>query len=205
MVIYKATNKINGKVYVGQTVRSLAERMAEHIRHDHTAFDKALRKYGLDAFDVEEIDSAASVEELNQKEIYWIGFYNCVVPNGYNMCDGGGNTKGFHHSEASKQKMSDAKTEAFAGAGNPFFGKTHSETSRQKMSAKRKGMAHMTPEQVQSVRKSHYTAKVKNVDTGEVFNSVREAALKYGLKDTHITRVCKGHRKRTGGYKWEYA
>lgn len=205
MIIYKATNKINGKVYIGQTVRSLQERMAEHTRHTGTAFDKALNKYGLDAFDVEQIDSATSVDELNQKEIYWIGFYDCVVPNGYNMCEGGGNTKGFHHSEESKRKMAELRAGSFLGESNPFFGKTHSEESRQKMSAKRKGMAHLTPETVQKIRASHHKAKVRNVETGEVFDSVKEAALKYGLKDTHITRVCKGHRKRTGGFRWEYA
>ena len=62
----------------------------------------------------------------------------------------------------------------------------------------------MTPESVQKVRACHYKAKVKNVDTGEVFSSVKEAALRYDLKDTHITRVCKGKRKRTGGFRWEY-
>ena len=205
MIIYKVTNRINGKVYIGQTVRSLSERMAEHTRHDATAFDKALKKYGLDAFDVEQIDSAADMDELNQKEIHWIKFYGCVVPDGYNMCDGGGNTKGFHHSEESKRKMAEAKTTYFLGADNPFYGKTHTEAARQKMSAKRKGMAHMKPESVQRVRSSHHKVKVKNADTGEVFASVKEAALKYGLKETHITRVCKGRRKRTGGYRWEYA
>ena len=44
----------------------------------------------------------------------------------------------------------------------------------------------------------------RNVDTGEVFDSVKKAAEKYGLKDTHISRVCKGKRKTTGGFKWEY-
>ena len=204
MIIYKATNKINGKVYIGQTVRSLQERMAEHARHTQTTFDRALKKYGLDAFDIEQIDSADSVDELNQKEIYWIEFYNCVVPNGYNMCEGGGNTKGFHHKEESKRKMAEIKSTSYWGENNPFFGKTHSEEARQKMSAKRKGMAHLTPEAIQKVRASHYKAKVRNIDTGEVFDSVKEAALKYGLKDTHITRVCKGHRKRTGGFRWEH-
>ena len=204
MIIYKATNRINGKVYIGQTVRSLQERMAEHERHTKTAFDKALNKYGPEAFDVEQIDSAADMDELNQKESYWISFYDCIVPKGYNMCEGGGNTKGFHHSEDSRRKMSEAKASSYLGESNPFFGKAHSEEAKKKMSAKRKGMAHMTPEAVQRVRVAHYKAKVKNVETGEVFDSVKEAALKYGLKDTHITRVCKGRRKRTGGFTWEY-
>ena len=61
-------------------------------------------------------------------------------------------------------------------------------------------MVHLTDEQVTNLRKPHHTVKVLNVETGEVFNSVKAAAEKYGLKDTHITRVCKGKRKRTGGF-----
>ena len=42
------------------------------------------------------------------------------------------------------------------------------------------------------------------VETQEIFNSVKEASQKYNLKATHITRVCKGKRKRTGNYHWKY-
>lgn len=204
MVIYKATNKANGKIYIGQTARTLQERMAEHLRHHTTAFDKALQKYGADGFVVEQIDTAETLDELNQKEAYWIRFYGCVLPNGYNMCDGGGNTQGYHHSEESKRKMSKSKATIYIGADNPFHGKKHTEESKQKMSAARKGMAHLTEEQVAKIRLSHHTSKVRNVETDEVFCSIKEAAERYGLKDTHITRVCKGKRKTTGGFHWEY-
>lgn len=204
MIIYKATNKANGKVYIGQTVRTLSERMTEHQRHHATAFDKALQKYGADGFVVEQIDTAETMEELNQKEEFWIQHYGCIVPDGYNMCNGGGNTKGFHHSEESRRKMGEAKADVFVGDGNPFFGKTHTEESKRKMSSARKGMAHLTDEQVAKIRASHHKTKVRNVETDEVFLSVKAAAEHYGLKDTHITRVCKGHRKTTGGFQWEY-
>lgn len=46
--------------------------------------------------------------------------------------------------------------------------------------------------------------KVINLDTGEIFESVKAAAEQYGLKDTHITRVCKGKRKSTGGFRWSH-
>lgn len=65
-------------------------------------------------------------------------------------------------------------------------------------------MAHFTDEQVANLGKSHHTVKVLNVETGEVFDSVKAAAEKYGLKDTHITHVCKGKRKRTRRFQWEY-
>lgn len=47
--------------------------------------------------------------------------------------------------------------------------------------------------------------KVENLDTNEIFNSIKEATEYYNLKDsTHITRVCKGKQKTTGGYRWAY-
>lgn len=204
MIIYKLTNKITGKVYIGQTVRGLEERMQEHYRHDTIIVDKAIQKYGKDSFDVEIIDRADTIEELNQKEQFWIRHYDCITPKGYNQCFGGDNTMGYHHREESKQAMSEAKKEIYIAEGNPFYGKTHSDEVKERMSEQRKGMAHLTEEQVLKLRASHHTVQVRNVETGEGFDTVKSAAEHYGLKDTHITRVCKGKRKRTGGFHWEY-
>ena len=72
------------------------------------------------------------------------------------------------------------------------------------MSEARKGLKHLTEEQIKRLRESHHTVKVINVDTGEVFGSIKDAGLKYNIEPTHITRVCKGKRKTCGGYRWEY-
>lgn len=204
MVIYKATNKLNGKAYIGQTVRPLKERIAEHARHNDTYFDKAIAKYGLENFRIEVIDSAKTIEELNQKEIFWICFFETMGAKGYNLCEGGGNTKGFHHTEESKKAMSEKKKEMYIGTGNPFYGKRHSAASREKMSRLRKNR------ELSQEWKEHISSglqnkrKVRNIETGEVFASIAEAAEKYNIIPTHITRVCRGKRKRTGGFHWEY-
>lgn len=204
MIIYKMTNKVNGKVYIGQTTRRLDERTKEHIRHNKMIVDKAIQKYGIENFTVEQIDLAENINELNQKEMYWIERYDCITPKGYNQCYGGDNTCGYHHKEESKQKMSIKKSQKYIGEGNPFYNKTHSEESRKKMSEARKGLKHLTEEQIKRLRESHHTVKVINVDTGEVFDSIKDAGLKYNIEPTHITRVCKGKRKTCGGYRWEY-
>lgn len=204
MIIYKMTNKVNGKVYIGQTTRELDERTKEHIRHNEIIVDKAIQKYGIENFTVEQIDLAENIDELNQKEMYWIEHYDCITPKGYNQCYGGNNTCGYHHKEESKQKMSIKKSQNYIGEGNPFYNKTHSEESRKKMSEARKGLKHLTEEQIKRLRESHHTVKVINVDTGEVFDSIKDAGLKYNIEPTHITRVCKGKRKTCGGYRWEY-
>ena len=100
MIIYKITNNENGKVYIGQTIRTLEERFNRH-KNDalnnilDTHFARAIRKYGKESFIIEVIDTANSQEELNQKEQYWIRFYNSVN-EGYNETDAiskcGGNT-----------------------------------------------------------------------------------------------------------------
>ena len=204
MIIYKMTNNINGKVYIGQTIRELDERTKEHIRHNKIIIDKAIQKYGIENFTVEQIDLAESIDELNQKEMYWIKLYDCITPKGYNQCYGGNNTYGYHHKEEAKRKMSIKKSQLYVGESNPFYNKTHSEESRKKMSEVRKGLKHLTKEQIKRLRESHHTVKVMNVDTGEIFNSIKEAGLKYNIEPTHITRVCKGKRKTSGGYRWEY-
>lgn len=204
MIIYKATNLINGKTYIGQTVRTLRARMLEHLRHDKTHFDRALKKYGIENFKVVIIDSANTVDDLNEKEIFWINFYRSFGENGYNMCEGGGNTIGYHHTEQTKKAMSEKKRTVYVGAKNPFYGKHHSKESCEKMSQSRKGRI-ITPEWRKHISEnSKSKVKVQNIETGEVFNSVKEAAEKYKIAPTHISRVCRGKRKTSGGFHWQY-
>lgn len=203
MIIYTFKNKVNGKVYVGQTCRTFKERMGEHLRHKNTTLGKALAKYGIDNFEYGIIDEAKTIEELNEKEIFWIEKLNSITPYGYNLCKGGNNTLGYNHKEESKEKMRLSKKGTFKGEDNPFFGKKHTHETRQKM---RDAWTEERKEQLRLSAKTrkYRTIKVRNVDTGEVFDSVKKAAEKYNLKDTHISRVCKGKRKTTGGFKWEY-
>lgn len=94
-IIYKVTFP-NQKYYIGQTMRTLEKRKKEHewtYLKRNTAFYNAIRKYGWDSLMWETIDEADTREELNQKEIYWIKYYNsCVLSknsNGYNSTYGG--------------------------------------------------------------------------------------------------------------------
>ena len=96
--VYKVTNIQNSKLYIGKTTDSIKQRWKRHIEDAisgrlDTHFARAIRKWGEDSFVIEEIDTADNEEELNQKEIYWIAFYDSAK-NGYNKTDGGegGNT-----------------------------------------------------------------------------------------------------------------
>lgn len=97
MVIYKITNKINNKCYIGQTAKKPEERWEEHIRHSqgkhindqNKHLYRAMRKYGIKNFTFEVIqDSIQTEDELNEAEIYWIHYYNSFL-KGYNENFGG--------------------------------------------------------------------------------------------------------------------
>ena len=122
MYIYKITNKINNKIYIGQTTKNIKERFKEHIYNAeytdlNTNLVMAIRKYGKENFQIEKIDEAKTKDELNQKEIFWIKKYN-AVKNGYNMTEEaiGGNTYKYipkNKMDKIKEKLSISKSGAF--------------------------------------------------------------------------------------------
>lgn len=100
MEIYKITNLVNNKVYIGQSARGVRERFNRHIQDAisgrlDTHFARAIRRHGPENFVVEIIDTADNQDELNQKEQYWIRKYDSIK-HGYNETDAtyksGGNT-----------------------------------------------------------------------------------------------------------------
>ena len=95
--IYKIINNINKKVYIGQTKRTIEIRWKQHLQEykikDYILY-KAMRKYGIENFTIEVIESCPE-EELNEKEEFYIRKYNSYInfekSNGYNMTLGGQN------------------------------------------------------------------------------------------------------------------
>lgn len=92
--IYKITNQLNGKSYIGKTLKSsIEERWKEHLRDRLRAYEEkrplydAINKYGPEHFLIEEVEEC-SPEEANEKEIYWINYYD-TYHNGYNATLGG--------------------------------------------------------------------------------------------------------------------
>lgn len=97
--IYKITNKINGKIYIGKTMRTIPVRWREHIRDSGmipnvkpctrhiSIIHHAIAKYGVDSFSVEEVEKCDN-EQLNQREKYWIEYYQSNK-EGYNILLGG--------------------------------------------------------------------------------------------------------------------
>ena len=92
--IYKITNIINGKVYIGKTEKTIQGRFNVHLKNAKNKINRylydAMNHYGYDKFIIEEIEACLDSTSLNEKEKYWIGAYNSTNKNfGYNMTEGG--------------------------------------------------------------------------------------------------------------------
>ena len=91
--IYKITNKVNNKIYIGQTVKTVHKRFTQHINNSNKPYFsqivlyKAFNKYGIDNFICETIEEVPN-ELLDEREKYWIEYYNTYF-DGYNSTLGG--------------------------------------------------------------------------------------------------------------------
>lgn len=181
MIVYEALNSINGKRYIGQTIRSLEERKHEHLytsKHDPSVsihFYRAIEKYGVEVFEWKIIDTATTQEELNIKESYWIDFYDSTNPErGYNLKGGG------HHpflTDEVKKKIGDAQR----GPLNHMYGRYGKENP--------------------------FAKRVMIIATSEIFDSVSDlirAHPEYEKGLSKICAVCRGIRKTYKGQKFRY-
>jgi group I intron endonuclease len=134
--IYKIINKINGMIYVGQTIQFLQERWKQHrkINNNCRYLKFAFKKYGIDNFEFKMICICFD-EELDKFEVQYIKLFNSMVPNGYNLRNGG--NSGRHHEET-KKKISDTLKNSKNIFGiirqKPQLGKPHNEETKQKIS-----------------------------------------------------------------------
>ncbi|EQC1535412.1 NUMOD3 domain-containing DNA-binding protein [Clostridium botulinum] len=223
-IIYKVTNKINKKVYIGQTTRDFnkrypakgigVERIYNHnlnLKKRNINFNKHLLesmiKYGTDNFEVNiYFDAGFTKEELNIKEKLWVDFYNSFE-DGYNNCEGGGNTIGYHHTEETKNKI--RKTRVLRGRNdsklNYMYGKTHTLEARRKISEVHKGKK-ISQQQIsllKKINKGKYNRNSKTIiclNTKEIFECMKYASSKYNIDNSELTKACKFKGRKFCGY-----
>lgn len=166
MVIYKITNTVNGRSYIGQTVGSVGRRWNQHSTSmKNSPLYNAFRKYGRDKFTIEVLCCVLSPEHLNELECYFINYYNTFSPNGYNLTTGG--DCAYTRSEESREKQRAAMTgrspsvqtrakiaATLTGRESPKRGTTLTEEAKRKISEAQIGRA-ATQETKDKMRAAH--------------------------------------------------
>lgn len=103
MEIYKITDLTTGKIYVGQTTRTTEERFKEHMKAD-SLLGRAIRAHGVENFKIEVLEKCETIEQLNEREPYWIKYFDCLAKKGLNLTSGGNN--GWEFAEEVKRQIS---------------------------------------------------------------------------------------------------
>ena len=144
MQIYLVTNKVNGKLYVGQTIQVLKKRWSSHGsdakrgRGPH-ALVHALLKYGKENFTIRTLKVCSTIKELNRFEKFFIVKLKTKAPNGYNITDGGDGTLGVPYTKSQYKKFKKTIGNSRKGSGNSFFGEKHTASAKNKMSKAKLG------------------------------------------------------------------
>lgn len=198
MIIYKITNLKTGKLYIGLTSVSLKERWTNHQSNSRnqlkytSALYASMRKHGLDQFIVEQIDSAATLEELNIKEQTYIKALNTLVPYGYNLDEGGGSQN--CHPETRAKISRTLK-------GRPIKNRMNGAPKGRPVSDERK--ARISKTMTGKAQPWKYKAVIA-VETGVIYKSINHAAKATGIARTIISNLLKTrqqHRKTGLSFK----
>ena len=230
-IIYKVTNQENGKIYIGQTIQTLNERKNKHYykarqKEYTTHFINALRKYPEEVFIWEIIDEAETQEALDEKEKYWIAYYNSVE-EGYNTKDGG---QTIVVTDKFLEQCGSYPFYAFDLKGNKLGEFLNQREFSRQYGVGKGDIYRMLHNQtyycngVICINKETFTEKrlqecikhaqmkttpfiARNIETGEVFGpftNKAECKKILGLKSNHISEVLEKKRKTQEGYTFVY-
>lgn len=211
-IIYRANNTINDKSYIGITTNSIKQRQLDHIeralRGEPGKFYEAISKYGEDVFAWEQIDTASDRNQLAAKEKLYVLTYN-TKEDGYNSDSGGGIQKAVYQYDLKTKGLIASYPNLSAAAS--IINMSKQDISRACLNVNNQlGGYYWSYEKCDCFIPSRDLRKkiVVQLDLEDNFvahyKSVSEAAENTGLSKTCISRVCRGERESTRGYKFKY-
>jgi group I intron endonuclease len=230
--IYLITNKINGKQYIGQTLREeINDRWKQHLNKKSIGrcLKSAYLKYGVENFNFK-IICICFDEDCNKYEKEYIIKFNTISPNGYNLSEGGDNkcthidTKKLISEKLTGRKLSLEQCEKIknrmTGSKNHNYGKNLSDKTKELLRQKaiQRGNTNLILTDEQKERRNKglefgveknkkKVAKYdKNNNFIEKFSCITEASKKCNITHTTISNVCNNikYYKTAGGFIWKF-
>jgi group I intron endonuclease len=208
--VYKITNNINGKMYIGQTSRSLSERFEEHCyearvqRFADRPLYAAMIKYGVEHFLIELIEET---DQPKEREIYWIEFYE-TFKNGYNATFGGDGKRYIDY---------DLVVSTYKQIGNMVdtanLLEIHPDSVYNILKLKDEYRRSSADIQIEKRAKpidmfdldgKYLRSFVSSYDAARYLIRHNLTNCKLTTIKTHISEVCKGKRKSAAGFRWVY-
>lgn len=216
--IYKITNQINGKVYIGKTINTIEERWKKHkqdYRREYCKdrpFYKAMNKYGPDNFIIEEIEQC-DISILEKREIYWIDYYRAYV--GWDDCKGynatlGGDGKSWCDYDWVYQLWQEGKSQKIISKETNYDKNTiHKILLLKGITSDQLKKRGLTFNKKACVRLNKNTEEI--LDYYDSLTAAADFLWQNGYSNvakkdvaTNIGKACKGKRKTAYGYKWQY-
>ena len=174
MIIYKITNLINGKEYIGQHSCNRSYYFGSGI-----VLKDAIKKYGRENFRKEVIGYAFDKGQLDWMEKFYIQYYDTKAPKGYNLTEGGEGMFGYRHNEETRKKLSKAlkgkkqSLEWIEKRTRPNIGKKRTEETKRKMREARKGFkpTDKTKKRLSESHKGHFPTEETRLKMSESHRS----------------------------------
>lgn len=201
--IYKVTNLINQKIYIGLTYRDIQTRWNEHKSRANSGsplyFHNAIRKYDINNFSIEQIDQDSG-DTLKEREKYWINYYNSnICEFGYNLTNGGDGNCSLDYEQIyklwdNKYSLAQIANELDIDRSTVRRILQHYKNFNEKESINR-GILY------QSIKVNKYDLEGNFITT---FNSLIEAGNGDKTNAHSIGQCCKGKLQTALGYQWRY-
>jgi group I intron endonuclease len=212
MFIYKITNTVNGKIYIGQTRNSIQTRWLQHVaesKRSTSALASAIKKYGRDSFKIEELETCTSLEELNTLEKTLIREYESLSPKGYNLREGGDQPRLSSESIEKIRKSMLGKKPSPENArrlGDYSRGKKQSAEHVSKRFKSRDGWKHSDKSKEKIARNKggrSFSVYKDDVFIGN-WDVINQCAKDLDLSNSHICSCLKGRLRQHKGHVFRY-
>ncbi|WP_430399932.1 NUMOD1 domain-containing DNA-binding protein [Flavobacterium sp.] len=209
-IIYKATNKVNNKCYIGATIQDIESRKKDHINKANKrmggCFQEALATYGTESFDWEQIDTASNQNELAEKERKYILKYESIN-NGYNQNKGGGFRKFVYQCDVNTGQLLNS-FEDLESAAKHVKGNKKS-ISKACLNDRRTSKNYFWSYTLTNDFSSKIDTRKRQIEQCKLdgslvstYNSIQEASIVTKINKSSIAKCCRGERNKAGGFIW---